>query len=199
MCLPIATSNYTPALVANEAADSGASTRIRCFITPHRFCLDPVLPSERLADVTLGDRALRGELSASVMWLAMGLYNTLDISTESRNIAPRPARILEDTALCLMRDAGGDQVEDPLEKWRREAVIPVDLENLAKAASTTEVVQSALLYYLDHPSTLRSRLTQSGFIQRRSSTQRYWAAIFTGDDGVPAEKAVGIRAPQAPP
>ena len=193
MCLPIATSNYTPTLVANESSDSGATTRLRCFITPHRFCLDPVLPSERKADVTLGDRALRGELNSSVMWFAMGLYRTLDISTESRNIAPLPARVLEDTVLCLTVEAGNIVPEDPLAEWRRLRVIGVEVES---AAGTREVVQSALAHFREDKSTLRAQLTRAGFIQRRNAQQRYWAAVFVVD-GVAVERAVGLRPIQA--
>ena len=184
MCLPIITSNFAPELQHREQSDTGGSSRVRVFVTPHIYTLTPTLPSHRLADPTLGDKALRGELSASLVWLLMAVYPTLDLSTASRNIAPIPDRISEDTLAAMQGPPPAvDAVADPFVTWRST----LRGVSVAEASSTADVFASAQNAMRDHrPSQLRSRMTSAGFIQGRVAMKRYWLAPFPGHpNGLP--------------
>ena len=180
MALPLLTSNFTPKLCVNESQDRGAKTRIRVYSTPNIFTLDATMASHRAADVTLGDAANAGELNASLFFFLRGIYRLLDLSPESRNVGPLPARVAEETQLCFV---SGPVHQSKFEEWVREKIVAA---TAATSASTGDVYKSALAAVgEDSPEAtqLRALLTSAGFHQDKSTrtkSHRYYTKLFPG-------------------
>ena len=159
-----------------------------------RFTLDPKLPTERKADPTLNDRALRGEFSTSLVHILKGLFKTLDLSTTSRNLGPVPIRILEDTQMTLNVTGGGPTL---FQVWMNTFIMPGKPES---AASTGNVVASIMdIASGVQKGMVRSQMVAAGFTENRKTingvTKRYFVKMFEDPDPTSVVKAFDYTKP----
>ena len=122
----------------------------------------------------MNDRALRGEFSLSLVYILKGLFDTLELSTENRNLGPVPPRILEDTRLTMTGPVGG--AATIFDDWVHLFVKPVSEE---EAATTGEVVASLLSVATGvQKGMARSQMVAAGFLETRKNTKRFFMKVF---------------------
>lgn len=134
----------------------------------------------------------------SLVHLLKGLFRTLDLSIASRNLAPVPVRILEDTELLMKDHPIGSQ--SLMELWIESFLEPTTIE---EAATTGEVVRSIMgLATGAQKGMVRAKMIQAGFAEDRIGAKRYFVKMFEDPDPTSKEKKfdytkplpVGIRA-----
>ena len=187
--LPIITSNFLPKLM--DPSESGTLSHFNVFITRFIWTMYPSTATERLAVTDLADLVLEGCMDDGLTWLAAGFYPCLDESCLSRNIGPKPPRILADTIECFKRQAeAGVDLQEWVSGLRAVSVdeAPTAAAVRIHCAETTGLAPDKVPTAMTGLGLLEDRTTVT--VDGKRTTKRYYKRIFGGDEPRP----VGLAA-----